>query len=116
MYGELTEFISFVFSLMCVFVLIMLLISIKDVKTSDEYETYEIESIREYSGVYGRKQIRVEYDGIEKSFNAIDINIGDTTHIRKYDTFFCSVQLYLSPDDYNKYVGQYESFESLQGE
>lgn len=110
------EFFSFVFSMCCFVILIMALSDYHAVEKSEDYEIFEIESIREYSGLYGRKRIRVAFDEREKSFNAIDIKIDETTHIREYDNYFNSIKLYLSPDDYNKYVGQYESFESLEGE
>lgn len=113
------EFINILAMLMTFILVVFLVCGLFAYDESEElsdYEIVQVDSIREYSGSYGKKMLRIEYDGKEKSFNHIDVYIGESTHLRKYNNKLISLRLYLSPDDYEKFVGQYESLSVLEGE
>lgn len=116
MIEELFDIIWLLFVISVLVIIITVILENGDIEESENYEIIQVDSIREYSGPYGKKKLRIEYDGKEKSFNHIDVCIGESTHLRRYNNKLISLRLYLSPDDYEKFVGQYESLAVLEGE
>lgn len=72
---------------------------------NSEYEIKEVDSIREYYGNFGKKQVIVIFENTEKSFDTYDIKIGKETFYRDYEHFLRKDELYLSESDYEMFVG-----------
>lgn len=77
---------------------------------NSEYEIKEVDSIREYYGYFGKKQVIVGFEDTEKSFDTYDIKIGEETFLKDFEHLLHEDELYLSESDYEKFVGSCEYY------